>query len=66
MLPKMFVMDFGDQLGSYVTFVDTSFKEFEIIVERINGSVYLTTGFSAICDFYDIRIGGWVLMVFSD
>jgi len=34
-------------------------------VERINGNLYLTTGFNAIRDFYDIRMGGWVLMVFS-
>jgi len=65
MLPKMFVTDFGDQIGSYVTFVDTNYNEFEILVERINGALYLTTGFNAIRDFYDIRMGGWVLMVFS-
>jgi len=41
MLPKMFVTDFGDQIGSYVTFIDTNYNQFEILVERINGSVYL-------------------------
>jgi len=61
MLPKMFVTTFG----SYVTFVDTNFNHFEILVERINGAVYLTTRFNAIPDFSDIQIGGWVLMVFS-
>lgn len=65
MLPKLFVTDFGDQIGSYVTLIDTNYNQFEILVERINGSVYLTTGFNAIRDFYDIRMGGWVLMVFS-
>jgi hypothetical protein len=45
--------------------IDTNYNQFEILVERINGSVYLTTGFNAIRDFYDIRMGGWVLMVFS-
>ena len=61
----MFVTDFGDQIGSYVTLVDTNFNQFEVLVERINGSIFLTTGFNAIRDFYDIRRGGWVLMVFS-
>jgi len=28
MLPKMFVTDFGDQIGSYVTLVDTNFNHF--------------------------------------
>ena len=45
--------------------VDTNFNHFEILVERINGNLYLTTGFNVIRDFYDIRMGGWVLMVFS-
>jgi len=65
MLPKMFVTDFGDHIGSYVTLFDTNFNQFEILVERINGSIFLTTGLNAIRDFYDIRMGGWVLMVFS-
>lgn len=47
MLPKMFVNDFGDQIGSYVTFIDTNYNQFEILVERVNGSVYLTTGFNS-------------------
>jgi hypothetical protein len=59
------VTDFGDQNGSYVTLVDTNFNQFEILVERINGSIFLTTGFNAIRDFYDIRMGGWIMMVFS-
>jgi len=57
MLPKMFVTDFGDQIGSYVTLVDTNFNQFEVLVERINRSIFLTTGFNAIRDFYDIRRG---------
>jgi hypothetical protein len=58
----MFVTDFGDQNGSYVTLVDTNFNQFEILVERINGSIFLTTGFNAIRDFYDIRMGGWIMI----
>jgi hypothetical protein len=45
--------------------IDTNYNQFEILVEMINGSVYLTTGFNVVRDFYDIRMGGWVLMVFS-
>jgi hypothetical protein len=38
--------------------VDTNFNQFEILVERINGSIFLTTDFNAIRDF-------WIMMVFS-
>lgn len=35
------------------------------MVERIRGSVFLTTGFNAIPDFYDVRLGGTIVMVFT-
>jgi len=30
----------------------------------INKNVYLTVGFNAIHDFYNVYLGGWVIMVF--
>jgi len=56
MLPKTFVSDFGASLGDYATFIDPNNNQFEVMVERIRGSVFLTIGFNAIHDFYVVRV----------
>jgi len=65
MLPKNFVSDFGASLGDYATFIDPNNNQFEVMVERIRGSVFLTIGFNAIRDFYDVRLGGTIVMLFT-
>jgi hypothetical protein len=65
MLPNTFVSDFGAQLGDFATFIDPNNDQFEVMVERISGTVFLTTGFSAIRDFYNVRLGGTIVMVFT-
>jgi len=64
MLPKTFVSDFCALLGDYTTFIDPNNNQFEVMVERIRDSVFLTTGFNAIHEFYDVRLGGTIVMVF--
>ena len=65
MLPKTFVADFGSQLGDFATFIDPNNNQFDVMVERICGVVFLTTGFNAIRDFYNVRLGGTIVMVFT-
>jgi hypothetical protein len=65
MLPKTFVSDFGASLGDYATFIDPNNNQFEVMVERICGSVFLTTWFNAIHDFYDVHLDGTIVMVFT-
>lgn len=65
MLPKTFVADFGSQLGDFTTFHDPNNNKFDVMVERISGVVFLTTGFNAIRDFYNVRLGGTIVMVFT-
>jgi len=43
-LPTTFVHDFGDQIGRYTNLVDSKNNEFEVLVDRFNGNIYLTTG----------------------
>lgn len=43
MLPKMFTTDFGDKVGRYATLIDPNDNHFEILVERCDGNLYLTT-----------------------
>jgi len=64
MLPTMFDNDFGDQIVRYVTLVDPHHNEFEVLVERSDGKIYLTKGWGALRDFYDIKLGAWVPAVF--
>jgi len=45
--------------------IDPNNNQFEMLVERINGTVYLMTGFNAICDFYNVRLDGTVVLVFT-
>jgi len=65
MLPQTFVSDFGKSLGDYATFIDPNNNQFEVMVERIRDSVFLTTGFNVIRDFYDVRLGGTIVIVFT-
>jgi len=41
MLPNMFIGDFGDQIGRYATFVNPNNNEYEVLVKRFNGSIFL-------------------------
>jgi len=63
-LPSMFGHDFGEQIGRYAKLVDSNYNEFEVLVERNNGLIYLTTGWHALKDFYGVSLGSWVTMVF--
>jgi hypothetical protein len=40
MLPSMFGHDFRNQIGRYVTLVDSNSNEFQVLVERPNGCIY--------------------------
>jgi len=64
MLPMMFAHDFGDQIGQYASMVDPKNNQFEVLVERNNLGIYLTRGWGALCDFYNILLGAWVTIVF--
>jgi predicted Zn-dependent protease len=49
MLPKTFVSDFGASLGDYATFIDPNNNQFEVMVERIRDSVFLTSTWYGSC-----------------
>lgn len=65
-LLRIFGHDFGDQIGRYARSVDSNYNEFEVLVERNNDHIYLTTGWHALKDFYNVSLGSWVTMVFVD
>jgi len=54
LLPTMFIHEFGDQIGRYAYLVYSKNNEFEVLVERFNGNIYLTTGWHALKDFYGV------------
>lgn len=64
MLPSMFGHDSGNQIGRYATLVDPNSNEFQVLVERPNGCIYLAKGWHALRDFYNLSLGGWVTIVF--
>jgi hypothetical protein len=39
----MFAYDFGEQIGHFPTVVDPNNNQFKVLVEKINGCVFLTT-----------------------
>lgn len=63
---RIFGHDFGGQIGRYARLVDSNYNEFEVLVERNNDHIYLTTGWHALKDFYNVSLGSWVTMVFVD
>jgi len=58
MLPNMFKNDFGDQVQRFATLIDAKSNQFEVLVERINGSAFFSKGWKSLRDFYGIS---WVL-----
>ena len=65
MIPNCFGSDFGDEIDSYAVLDDKNGNEFEMRVERIRGSIFLTRGWAALRDFYDIGLGAWFSLVFT-
>jgi hypothetical protein len=63
-LPRVFSDDFGDEIGRLAILVDLEGNQFEVLVDKVNDSVYLTRGWAALQDFYNIRIGAWVQLVY--
>jgi hypothetical protein len=60
----MFADDFGDEIGRLATLIDLGGNQFEVLVDKVNDSIYLTKGWAALRDFYNIRIGCWMQLVY--
>jgi hypothetical protein len=65
MLPKMFSDDFGSEITRLAILIDSHSNMFEVLVDKINDNVYFTRGWSAIRDFYDIRFGAWLILMYT-
>jgi len=63
-LPSLFGADFGDQITRLATLIDAKENQFEVLVERINGAFFLSKGWKALRDFYGIRLGAWITLVY--
>lgn len=44
--------------------IDTKENQFEILVEKINGEFFFSKGQKALRDFYGIRLGAWITLMF--
>jgi hypothetical protein len=64
LIPNMFAHDFGDQIDRIATLVDCHNNQFEVYVEKHVSGIYLTRGWRALRDFYKLRLGAWVSMLF--
>jgi hypothetical protein len=56
MLAKMFSRDFGHDVRHFATLIDPLGNQFQVLVEIINGNIYLTWGWFALKDFYNICV----------
>uniref|UniRef100_A0A494G8U6 Uncharacterized protein n=1 Tax=Solanum lycopersicum TaxID=4081 RepID=A0A494G8U6_SOLLC len=43
MLSKMLAYDFGEKIGHFPTLVDPNNNQFKVLVEKINGCMFLNT-----------------------
>jgi len=64
-LPNLFGADFRDEITRYATLIDTRENHFEILLEKINGEIFFPKGWKALRDFYGIRLGAWITLVFA-
>jgi hypothetical protein len=51
MLQKMFPSSFSENINRHSTPTYPNENQFEVLVEKINGYIYLTHGWSALRDF---------------
>jgi hypothetical protein len=63
-MPKLFTDDFGSEICRVANLIDSRENQFECLVEKVNNSVYFTRGWAALRDFYDIRIGAWLTLLY--
>ncbi|WJX12029.1 DNA helicase [Trifolium repens] len=64
-MPKLFTDDFGSEICRIANLMDSRENQFECLVEKVNDSIYLTRGWAALRDFYDIRIGAWLTLLYK-
>jgi len=64
MLPSKFANDFSDKINRFVKLIDPKDNHFEVLVENINGSFFLTKGWKAPMIFtvsaHNLYEGVWV------
>ncbi|XP_045791434.1 uncharacterized protein LOC123886139 [Trifolium pratense] len=64
-LPRMFAEDFGEELCRVATLVDARDNQMEVLVDKIDEDVYFTRGWASVKNFYNIRTGAWVVLIYS-
>ncbi|GAU42517.1 hypothetical protein TSUD_376450 [Trifolium subterraneum] len=65
MIPRMFANDFGGEICRIANLIDANDNQFEVLVEKINGNIYLTHGWASLGDFYNLRIGAWLALIYT-
>jgi hypothetical protein len=61
----MFSQDFGHDVRRFARLTDPLGNQFEVLVEKINGHVYLMWGWKALKDFYNICLGAWIILRYT-
>lgn len=54
------------QVAPYVMLRDPNMNEIEVKVEKKNGRVYFTEGWSKLHNFYNVGAGSWMTVVFAN
>lgn len=56
--------DFKNEVYRYVNLIDQKHNEFEVLVERVKDNVYFRRGWAALRDFFGIRFGTWIFLLY--
>jgi hypothetical protein len=62
-MPKLFTDDFGSEICRIANLMDSRKISLNVWLKKLM-SVYLTRGWAALRDFYDIRIGAWLTLLY--
>lgn len=62
----MFARQYGVQVAPYVMLRDPSMNEIEVKVDKKNGRVYFTEGWSKLQNYYDVGAGSWMTVVLAN
>ncbi|KAI5433371.1 hypothetical protein KIW84_020593 [Lathyrus oleraceus] len=63
---SMIDQDFGTKVTDYVTLNDSNDNKFEVLVQQKENNLYFTQGWSELHNFYNLRFGAWVTLVYLE
>jgi hypothetical protein len=65
-MPSCFVKEYGVYVDDFVMLRDCNKNTFEVRVDRKNGKIYLRDGWMQMKTFYNLELGAWIKLTYTE